>query len=64
MTSEAAKRATSKYQSEKMELVSIRVKRDEHLSDRIKLGAQKRGIKPAQYIKQAIITALESDNIP
>lgn len=63
MTSDAAKRATAKYQSEKMELISIRVKRDEGMSERIRQGAQKRGIKPAQYIKQAILSALEADGV-
>lgn len=70
MTSDAAKRATAKYQREKMESISIRVKRSEGLYDRIKQAAADRGIKPAQFIKQALLTALDmsrgvpSDNSP
>ena len=59
-SSEAAKRATAKYQREKMESISIRVKRDEHLNDRIKVAAQIQGIKPAQFIKQAITDAINN----
>lgn len=62
-TSEAAKRATAKYQRDKMQSISIRVKRDEGLYDRIKIAASKRGILPAQYIKQAIIAQLDIDNV-
>ena len=60
-TSEAAKRATAKYQREKMESISIRVKRDEGLGDRIRTAAACRGIPPAQYIKRAILAALADD---
>lgn len=59
MTSESAKRATAKYQREKMESISIRVKRDEMLSDRIKQAATARGIKPAQFIKQVLSQAVK-----
>ena len=58
MSSEAAKRATAKYQREKMELISIRVKRSEGLSDQIKQAAAVHGVKPAQFIKQAITAAI------
>lgn len=70
MASDAAKRATAKYQREKMESISIRVKRSEGLYDRIKQAAAARGVKPAQFIKQALLTALDmsrgapSDNSP
>ena len=58
MSSDAAKRATAKYQREKMESISIRVKRSEGLNDQIKHAAAVQGVKPAQFIKQAITTAI------
>ena len=60
MSSEAAKRATAKYQREKMESISIRVKRSEGISDQIKQAATVQGIKPAQFIKQAIQNAIRA----
>jgi len=60
MSSEAAKRATAKYQRDKMESISIRVKRDEGLSDQIKQAATVQGVKPAQFIKQAIKDAIRA----
>lgn len=63
MSSDAAKRATAKYQREKMESISIRVRKAERLYDRIKQGAVKRGIPTAQYIKQAITSNLDADGI-
>lgn len=59
--SEAAKRATAKYQREKMESISIRVKRNEGLGNRIRAAAAGHGIPPAQYIKRAILAALATD---
>lgn len=59
MSSEAAKRATAKYQRDKMESISIRVKRDEGLYNRIKQAATVQGVKPAQFIKQALLNALD-----
>ena len=58
MSSDAAKRATAKYQREKMESISIRVKRSEGLNDQIKHAAAVQGVKPAQFIKQAITAAI------
>lgn len=58
MSSEAAKRATAKYQRDKMESISIRVKRDEGLYNRIKQAATVQGVKPTQFIKQALLNAL------
>ena len=60
MSSDAAKRATAKYQREKMESISIRVKRSEGLSDQIKQAATVQGVKPAQFIKQAIQDAIHA----
>jgi hypothetical protein len=60
MSSEAAKRATAKYQRDKMESISIRVKRDEGLYNRIKQAATVQGVKPAQFIKQALLNALDN----
>ena len=62
-SSDAAKRATAKYQREKMESISIRVKRDERLYDRIKQAALMTGVKPAQYIKTALTNALNNDGM-
>lgn len=62
-SSEAAKRATAKYQREKMESISIRVKRDECMMDRIKVASSRAGIKPAQYIKRAILASLDKDGV-
>lgn len=63
MSSDAAKRATAKYQREKMESISIRVKRSEGLYDQIKQAAAARGIKPAQFIKQALTTAVNPPTV-
>lgn len=60
MSSEAAKRATAKYQREKMESISIRVKRSEGLYDQIKQAASVQGVKPAQFIKQALTAAVHA----
>lgn len=59
MSSEAAKRAVAKYQREQMESISIRVKRAEGLYNRIKQAATVQGVKPAQFIKKALVTALD-----
>ena len=60
MSSDAAKRATAKYQREKMESISIRVKRSEGLYDQIKQAASVQGVKPAQFIKQALTAAVHA----
>lgn len=60
MSSEAAKRATAKYQRDKMESISIRVKRSEGLYDQVKQAATVHGVKPAQFIKQAIKDAIRA----
>lgn len=60
MSSEAAKRATAKYQRDKMESISIRVKRSEGLYDQVKQAATVQGVKPAQFIKQAIKDAIRA----
>ena len=64
MSSEAAKRATAKYQRDKMESISIRVKRTEGLYDRIKQAAAAEGIKPAQFIKSAIEARINGNTAP
>ena len=61
-SSDAAKRATAKYQRDKMESISIRIRKDEGLSDRIRTAAAAKGIPAAQYIKSAILAALEADS--
>lgn len=64
MSSEAAKRAVAKYQREQMESISIRVKRSEGLYNRIKQAATVQGVKPAQFIKKALVTALDGPTTP
>ena len=63
MSSEAAKRATAKYQRDKMESISIRVRKDERLGDRIRQAAKIKNTQAAKNIKNAILSALESDGI-
>ena len=67
MVSESAKMATAKYQRDKMESISIRVKRSEGLYNRIKTAAAAEGIATAKYIKQAIearLDGLQPDTTP
>lgn len=50
--SESQKRATMKYQREKMDQVAIRVKKGDR--DRLKAEAETQGQSMAQYVVQAV----------
>lgn len=50
--SESQKRATMKYQREKMDQIAIRVKKGDR--DRLKAEAESQGQSMAQYVVQAV----------
>lgn len=57
--------AISKWQEEKTDLIRIRVRKEEHLLDRLQMAIDSgKGKSRQAYIIDAILAALERDGIP
>lgn len=61
--SEAQKRAINKYQQEKMEIISFRVKKDSGKRERYKALAEKRGVSLAALIQQILDIECEKEGL-
>lgn len=56
--------SNNKYLAATYEIVSIKTRKDEHVNERLVMGAKKAHISKRQYILSTLLERLNADGIP